>query len=52
MNDYQRTIEELLQQIEDQTQQRYRLEAVKGYGNVERELSETRERLAQVIESR
>ena len=52
MNEYQRTIEELLQQIETQTQQRYRLEAANGYGNVEHELAETRERLAQLVEGR
>jgi hypothetical protein len=50
MNDYQHTIEQLLQEIEAQTQQRYRLEASNAYGNVERELAETRERLARLIE--
>lgn len=49
MNEYQRTIEQLLQEIESQTQQRYRLEALNAYGNVERELTDARERLAQMI---
>ena len=52
MNEYQHKVEELLQQIEAQTQQRYRLEAANGYGNVERDLAETRDRLAQLTEQR
>jgi hypothetical protein len=50
MNEYQRTIEKLLQEIETQTQQRYRLEAANAYGNVERDLAETRERLAELLQ--
>ena len=52
MNEYQSKVEQLLEQIEAQTQQRYRLEAANAYGNVEHELAQTRERLAQLIERR
>lgn len=52
MNEYQHKVEELLQQIQAQTQQRYRLEAANGYGNVEHQLAGTRERLQQLVEQR
>jgi hypothetical protein len=48
MNEYQHKVEQLLQQIEQHTQRRYRLEAANAYADVERELAGTRERLAEL----